>query len=105
MQVQDNAKFFISGCPCHLVHIVASHANDAFSEVLGLNVESLCIDIFYWFDKSSKRKGKLNEYFQFCDQGYQSVLKHVSVHWLSLEKCMNRILKKFESLKSYFLSE
>ena len=32
-------------------------------------------------------------------------MKHVSVRWLSLEKCMNRILKQFESLKSYFLSE
>ena len=29
----------------------------------------------------------------------------VSVHWLSLEKCMNRILKKLERLKLYFLSE
>ena len=32
-------------------------------------------------------------------------MEHVSVRWLSLEKCMNRILKKFGSLKSYFLSE
>ena len=56
---------------CHLAHIAASHANDAFSEVLGLSVENLCIDIFCWFDKSSKQKGKLNEYSQFCDQEYQ----------------------------------
>ena len=116
-----NSEIFISGSPCILAYIAASHANDAFSEVLGLNVENSCIDIFYWFDKSSKRKGKLIEYFQFCDQEYQSVLKHVSlrwlslekymnrilvsVRWLSLEKCMNRILKKIESLKSYFLGE
>ena len=119
-----NSEIFISLCfssMCHLAYIAASHANDAFSEVLGLNVENSCIDIFYWFDKSSKRKGKLIEYFQFCDQEYQSVLKHVSlrwlslgkymnrilvsVRWLSLEKCMNRILKKIESLKSYFLGE
>ena len=90
-----NSEVFISGCPCHLAHIAASHANDAFSDVLGLNVENLCIDMFYWFDKSSKRKEKLNEYFQFCDQEYECVLKHVSVRCLSLEKCMNRILKKF----------
>ena len=55
-----NSEIFISGCPCHLAHIVTSHANDAFSEVRGLNVENLCIGIFYWFDKSSKRKRKLN---------------------------------------------
>ena len=45
------------------------------------------------------------EYFDFCDQEYQAVLKHLSVRWLSLEKCAVRVLKKFPSLKSYFLSE
>ena len=33
------------------------------------------------------------------------ILKHISIRWLSLEKCMERILKKLPSLKSYFLSE
>jgi hypothetical protein len=85
--------------------VAASHANDSFSDVLGLNVEDVCIDCFYWFDKSSKRKGKLLEYFEFCNQEYQAVLKHLSVRWLSLQRCMERILKKYPSLKSYFLSE
>ena len=100
-----NSEIFIIGCPSHLSHIAASHANDKFSEVLGLNVGNLCINIFYWFDKSSKRNGKLIEYFQFCDQEYQSVLKHASVRWLSLEKCVSKTLKEFESLKLYLLSE
>ena len=89
-----NSEIFISSCPVHLAHIAVSNANDAFSEVLRLNVENVCADIFHWFDKSSKRKGRLNEYSQFCDQDCQSVWKHVSVRWLSLEKCMNRTLKK-----------
>ena len=29
-----------------LSHIAASHTNDAFTEVLGLNVEDACFDIF-----------------------------------------------------------
>ena len=86
-----SSEIFISGCPCHLVHIVTSHANDAFSEVLGLNVENLWIDIFYWFDKSSKRKGKLNEYAQFSDQEYQSVLEHVSVFRKVYEQNLKKI--------------
>ena len=61
--------------------------------------------LLYWFDKSTKRKGKLLEYFDFCDQEYQAVLKHLSVRRLSLEKCVVKVLKKFLSLKSYFLSE
>ena len=45
------------------------------------------------------------EYFDFCEQDYQNILKHLSVRWLSLEKCAVKVLKKFPSLKSYFLSE
>ena len=55
--------------------------------------------------KSTKRKGMLVEYFEFWDQEYQSVLKHLSVRWFSLECCLVRILEKFPSLRSYFVSE
>ena len=101
----ENPDIFISGCACHLAHIAATEANDAFTDVLGINIEDVLIDLFYWFDKSSKRKGKLSEYFEFCDQEYQKVLKHVSTRWLSLERCVERTLKKFPSLEAYFLSE
>ena len=100
-----NPNIFIAGCPCHLAHLVASEANDAFSDVLSMNIESIIIDVYYRFEKSSKRKGKLAEYFEFCNQDYQQILKHVSVRWLSLERCVDRVLKKLPSLKSYFLSE
>ena len=102
--LEKNPEMFIADCPCHLSHIAASHANNAFSNVLGLNVEDFYVDCFYWFEKSSKRKGKLLEYFEFCNQEYQAILKHLHVRWLSL-RCMERILKKFPSLRSYFASE
>ena len=68
-------------------------------------MEDVIIDLFYWFEKSSKRKGKLAEYFEFHDQKYQKILKHISVRWLSLERCIDRVLKKRPSFKSYFDSE
>ena len=40
-------------------------------QVCDVSIENLCIDLFYCFDKSSKRKGKLAEYFEFCDQDYK----------------------------------
>ena len=54
-------------------------------------------------DKSSKRRGKLNKYFDICNQEYQGVLKHPCVRWLSLECYMGKITKNFDSLKSCFL--
>ena len=32
--LQKNPNIFIGGCPCHLAHITASHANDAFSNAI-----------------------------------------------------------------------
>ena len=49
-----NPSIFIAGCPCHLAHLVASEANDAFTELSGINIENIMIDLFYWFDKSAK---------------------------------------------------
>ena len=54
-------------------------------ERCGFDVEELTIDLFYWFDKSTKRKNGLRDYCKFCDQEYRAVVKHVSTQWLSLE--------------------
>ena len=66
--LDKNPACFVAGCPCHLAHIAASTANDAFSINVGVNVEDVCVDCYYWFDKSTKRKGKLTEYLEFCNQ-------------------------------------
>ena len=36
---------------------------------------------------------------------YRRVLKHVSTRWLSLEMVIERTLRQYDGLKSYFLSE
>ena len=68
-------------------------------------MEELQVNLFCWFNKSAKRKGVLVEYMDFCDQEYAKILKHVSTKWLSFERCIQRTLEKYASLKSYFLSE
>ncbi|XP_005996930.1 uncharacterized protein LOC102351322 [Latimeria chalumnae] len=40
----------------------------------------------------------------FCDTEVRKVLKHVVTRWLSLGKLVTRILKQWDALKSYFLS-
>ena len=102
---QVNPFVYFMGCPCHISHNAANTAAEAFCKLTGFDVEELAIDIFYWFDKSTKRKSSLEEYCCFCDVGYKQVLKHVSTRWLSLETAIERILKLFVGLKSYFLSE
>ena len=63
------------------------------------------IDNYYYFDKSTKRKSELLEYCMFCDTEYRKVLKHISTRWLSLELAVDRILRVYPGLRSYFLSK
>ena len=102
---EKNEDIVIAGCPCHILHNASAKAAMAFLEVAGFDVEDHCVDLFYFFDKSSKRKSILKEYYQFCDTEYEEVIKFISTRWLCLELCINRELKKYEVLKSYFLSE
>ncbi len=92
------------GCPCHLLHNIACKASDAFSDVTDFNLEEMCIDIYYYFDKSSKRKSLLGEFADFCEVEYRQIVKHVNTRWLSLETAVRRNLDMYPALKSFFLS-
>lgn len=64
----------------------------------------MIIDVYYWFDKSTKRKAELADYYTFCDVAYRDVVKHVNTRWLSLDKAVYRVLQQYAGLRSYFLS-
>ena len=100
-----NSRVYFMGCPCHIAHNAASNAADFLRKDTKFDVEELLIDIFFWFDKSTKRKSSLQEYCCFCDIEYRKIIKHVSTRWLSLLTAIERVLKQFSGLKSYFMSE
>ena len=99
---EKNSSCYFKGCPCHLVHNMACHASESFHKISGFDIEDLCINAHYWFDKSTKCKGILKEFCEFCASDYRQIIRYVSVRWLSLEKAVNRILQLYKSLQSYF---
>ena len=103
--LERNPEIVISGCPCHILHNAASKAADAFAVLSNFSIEDHCVDLYYWFDKPSKQKSILKEYYDFCDKDYQEVIKYISTQWLCSERCVNCELKKYPSLRSYFMSE
>ena len=100
-----NPAIYFNGCPCHILHKTAQKAGESFTECCGFDVEEFAIDLYYWFDKSTKRKNGLQSYCIFCNQEYRTIVKHVSTRWLSLEIAVQRSLKQLPSLTSYFKSE
>ena len=104
VKLQNPSEYF-NGCQCHVVHNTSSAAAKAFNAETRFDVEDLLVNIYYWFDYSTKRKCKLVEYTDFCDQEYRKIIKHVNMRWLSLEKVITRTLLHYQSLKTHFLSE
>lgn len=100
-----NPSVYTLGCPCHFIHNAAHNAAKKLEVATGFDVEEFIVDIYYYFEHSTKRKGELHDYAAFCDVAYRKVLKHVSTRWLSLKTCIERILKQYPALRSYFLSQ
>ncbi|XP_057653484.1 uncharacterized protein LOC130892238 isoform X1 [Diorhabda carinulata] len=56
------------------------------------------------FSSSTKKTEELKDFFEFCDYEWSELLKSVLTRWLSLIPAAERLLKKFQPVKSYFLS-
>lgn len=65
--------------------------------------------IWHWpskFDPSSpKRNEELREFQKFLNANEERLLKHSTIRWLSLGRCIERLLSQFEAVKSYFSSQ
>lgn len=49
-----NSSLYFNGCPCHILHNAAQKAGDAFAKCCRFDAEKFIVDLFYWFDKSTK---------------------------------------------------
>lgn len=101
----QNPALYTLGCPCHFIHNAAHKASKELESASGFDVEEMAVDVFYYFDHSTKRKGELREFSHFCDIESRKILKYVSTRWLSLQRSRERILKQYPALHSYFLSQ
>ena len=78
-----------SGYVCHILHNGTCKDGSLFSNITSFDIENHCVNLYQWFDKSSKSKNVLSEYFEFCNMEYSEVIKFVSTRWLSLEICFH----------------
>ena len=74
-------------------------------KALPVNIDQLFIDIFYYFHHSSKRKQQfVNLWYSLFTTEPEVILKDCPTRWLSLLKCVDRYLRQYDGLKSFFLS-
>lgn len=96
-----NKNIIPVGCNLHILHNAAKKACNCFK----IDIESIVIRIYNEFSSSTKKTAQLKEFFEWADTEWQELLKHAPTRWLSLLPAMERILKNFEPLKSYFVSQ
>ena len=77
---EKDGSIVIAGCPWHILHNASCKAGEMFSQVTNFDIEDHAIDLFHWFDKSSKRKSLLKEHYEFCDTDYSKIIKFISTH-------------------------
>ena len=85
-------------------YITAHKGSVGFTRDTKFDIEDFCIDIYFYFNKNTKRKTALQSYAEFSDQEYHDILNHLNGRWLSLERAVERILLQYASLKTYFNS-
>ncbi|GFN78517.1 Zinc finger bed domain-containing protein 5 [Plakobranchus ocellatus] len=98
---RKHPSLYMSGCVCHLIHIAAEKA----AACLPLNVDQLLIDTYYYLDKSSKRLAAFKAFQVLHELKDNKILKHVSTRWLSIRRCLPRLLENWEPLLDFFKAQ
>ncbi|KAG6922670.1 zinc finger imprinted 3, partial [Chelydra serpentina] len=88
-------------CSAHIVHNTAKHG----LKMLSYDVEHLVINVFNEFSSSDKNMSELKEFFDFMETEYSEILPHIFRCFLTLFTAVDRLLKNWPALKSYFVSK
>ena len=90
---------FSLGCICHLAALCATTG----LKQLPVSIDTLLIDIHCYFKYSAKRWSEYMEIqADFEDIKPLKFLKHSTTRWLSLERCVKRLIEKWPALYAYF---
>ncbi|XP_077422813.1 uncharacterized protein LOC144052536 [Vanacampus margaritifer] len=98
---EKSPSAYIAGCSCHLIHLAVQRG----AKQLPVKLDDLLVDVFYYLEKSSKRKQALRQFQEEEGLPKAKILKHVSTRWLSLEHCLDRLLQQWTALIKFFEAE
>ena len=89
-----------ANCCCHVIHNAGRKACAALS----FDIETLVLKVYAEFSTSAKNLDTSKSFFEDFDLEYHKVIRHVATRWLSLFRCVNRLILNWPALKSYFIS-
>jgi hypothetical protein len=85
----------------HVLHNAAKRG----LKLLSFDVEMLVIKVFNEFSSSAKKLDELKDFFIFLETEYSVLLRLVPTRFLSLFAAVDKLLKNWTVIKSYFFSQ
>lgn len=85
-------------CSLHTVHNAFACGLNEF----GGDVESLAIDLYYFFKRSAVQSEDLKKLQLELGLADHVFLRHVNSRWLTLQSSLDRIIEQFSALKAFF---
>jgi hypothetical protein len=98
--LEKNSNIIKANCHAHVIHNTVRH----MVERLEFDPENLVLKIYAHFALSAKRRESLQEFSEFNNVEYSELSRHVVTRWLSLNPSIEKILKLWKPLLSYFRS-
>jgi hypothetical protein len=95
----ENDLILKANCNCHVIHNAAKFG----LLKLSLDIENLVIKVYNHFSTSAIKSNALKSCFEYTENEYKTILRHVPTRWLSLFKAIDRLIVDLEGIKSYFL--
>lgn len=96
-----NQKIIGVGCAAHIVH----NAIQTAADLLPVDLENIIVKIYSYFYIYTVRVECLKEFCENAEVEYHKIIGYSKTRWLALLPAVERILKMYEPLKSYFLSQ
>jgi hypothetical protein len=97
---QLDRKIIGVGCAAHILH----NAMQTAADLLPIDVESIVVKIYSHFYIYTVRVESLKQFCEESDVQYKQLLGYSKTRWLALMPAVERILKMFAPMRSYFLS-
>ena len=94
----DAPGLIVLNCICHSSALIASKA----CATLPRSCEDLIRSVATYVSGSAKRCAILREFQELLDVEKQKILKLSDTRWLSMQKCVVRLLDNWDALKMYF---
>jgi len=82
----------------HCCNLIADFA----AKTIPIDIELLVKDIFNHFSQSPKRNSAWLSLQDELNIKPYKMIKHADTRWLTLEKCLDRLIERWEQLKVYF---